>query len=261
MEQQMTGAACGIAMEGGIAVTYSIANFPTLRCLEQIRNDVCYHNANVKIVNIGGGVSYGALGISHHSTEDIAIMRALPNMVVVVPCDNKEAEAATYAAFEYEGPLFYRCGYKNEKDIHHGDVASLNFQLGKAITVEEGTDCTVIFCGPIGFEAQKAVEAARAKGINCRLISMHTIKPIDREAIVKAAKETGKIITVEEHNMSGGLGSAVAEVLADEGCCVKMKRMALPDVYVHEVGSQQWLREQYGLTAPFIEKEIENICK
>ena len=240
MEQQMTGAACGIAMEGGIAVTYSIANFPTLRCLEQIRNDVCYHNANVKIVNIGGGVSYGALGISHHSTEDIAIMRA---------------------AFEYEGPLFYRCGYKNEKDIHHGDVASLNFQLGKAITVEEGTDCTVFFCGPIGFEAQKAVEAAREKGINCRLVSMHTIKPIDREAIVKAAKETGKIITVEEHNMSGGLGSAVAEVLVDEGCNVKMKRIALPDVYVHEVGSQQWLREQYHLTAPYIEEEIINICK
>ena len=261
MEQQMTGAACGIAMEGGIAVTYSIANFPTLRCLEQIRNDVCYHNANVKIVNIGGGVSYGALGISHHSTEDIAIMRALPNMVVVVPCDNKEAEAATYAAFEYEGPLFYRCGYKNEKDIHHGDVTSLNFQLGKAITVEEGDDCTVIFCGPIGYEAQKAVEAVRAKGIHCRLISMHTIKPIDREAIIKAAKETGKIITVEEHNMSGGLGSAVAEVLADEGCCAKVKRIALPDVYVHEVGSQQWLREQYHLTAPYIEEEIINICK
>ena len=262
MEQQMTGAACGIAMEGGIAVTYSIANFPTLRCLEQIRNDVCYHNANVKIVNIGGGVSYGALGISHHSTEDIAIMRALPNMVVVVPCDNLEAEAATHAIFEYEGPVFYRCGYKNEKDIHHGDIDSLNFKLGKAITIEEGTDCTVFFCGPIGYEAQKAVEAARAKGINCRLVSMHTIKPIDKEAIVKAAKETGRIITVEEHNMSGGLGSAVAEVLIDEGCTnVKMKRIALPDVYVHEVGSQQWLRELYHLTAPYIEEEIINICK
>jgi len=262
MEQHMTGVACGIAMEGNIAVTYSIANFPTLRCLEQIRNDVCYHNANVKIVNIGGGVSYGPLGVSHHSTEDIAILRALPNMVVVVPCDNIEAEAATHAVFAYEGPVFYRCGYKNEKDIHHTDAKGLNFQLGKAITVEEGNDCTVIFCGPIGFEAQKAVAATREKGIHCRLISMHTIKPIDREAIVKAAKETGKIITVEEHNLSGGLGSAVAEVLADEGCMnVKMKRMALPDVNVHEVGSQQWLREYYHLTAPFIEDEILNICK
>lgn len=259
MEQNMTGVACGIAMEGNIAVTYSIANFPTLRCLEQIRNDVCYHNANVKIVNIGGGVSYGALGVSHHSTEDIAIMRALPNMVVVVPCDLQEAEAATRAIFEYEGPVFYRCGYKNEKDIHH---RPFRFGLGRALTVEDGDDCTIIFCGPLGFEAQKAVLAAREKGINCRLISMHTVKPIDREAIVKAAKETGRIITVEEHNLSGGLGSAVAEVLCDEGALnVKMHRIALPDVNVHEVGSQQYLREFYHLTAPYIEQEIYNICK
>ncbi len=259
MEQNMTGVACGIAMEGNIAVTYSIANFPTLRCLEQIRNDVCYHNANVKIVNIGGGVSYGALGVSHHSTEDIAIMRALPNMVVVVPCDLQEAEAATRAIFEYEGPVFYRCGYKNEKDIHH---RPFRFELGRALTVEDGDDCTIIFCGPLGFEAQKAVLAAREKGINCRLISMHTVKPIDREAIVKAAKETGRIITVEEHNLSGGLGSAVAEVLCDEGALnVKMHRIALPDVNVHEVGSQQYLREFYHLTAPYIEQEIYNICK
>ena len=258
MEQNMTGVACGIAMEGNIAVTYSIANFPTLRCLEQIRNDVCYHNANVKIVNIGGGVSYGALGVSHHSTEDIAIMRALPNMVVVVPCDLQEAEAATRAVFEYEGPVFYRCGYKNEKDIHH---RPFKFELGKALTVEDGDDCTIIFCGPLGFEAQKAVLAAREKGIHCRLISMHTIKPIDREAIVRAAKETGRIITVEEHNLSGGLGSAVAEVLCDEGALnVKMHRMALPDVNVHQVGSQQYLREYYHLTAPYIEQAIYDIC-
>ena len=259
MEQNMTGVACGIAMEGNIAVTYSIANFPTLRCLEQIRNDVCYHNANVKIVNIGGGVSYGALGVSHHSTEDIAILRALPNMVVVVPCDLQEAEAATRAVFQYEGPVFYRCSYKNEKDIHH---RPFQFALGKAITVEDGDDATIIFCGPIGYEAQKAVFAAREKGINVRLISLHTIKPIDREAIIKAAKETGRIITVEEHNLSGGMGSAVAEVLADEGCLnVRMKRMALPDINVHQVGSQQWLRDYYHLSAPFIEQEIYNICK
>jgi len=259
MEQNMTGVACGIAMEGGIALTYSIANFPTLRCLEQIRNDVCYHNANVKIVNIGGGVSYGPLGVSHHSTEDIAIMRALPNMVVVVPCDCQEAAQLTHAVFKYEGPVFYRCGYKNEKDIHH---KPFTLELGKALTVEEGNDCTIFFCGPIGYEAQKAVLAARENGINVRLVSMHTIKPIDREAIVAAAKETGKIITVEEHNLSGGLGSAVAEVLADEGCLnVKFKRMALPDVNVHEVGSQQWLRELYHIAAPDIEKAIYDICK
>ena len=155
--------------------------------------------------------------------------------------------------------MFFRCGYKNEKDIHH---RPFKFELGKAITVEDGDDCTIIFCGPIGYEAQKAVEALRAKGIHCRLISMHTIKPIDKEAIIKAAKETGKIVTLEEHNLSGGLGSAVAEVLADEGCLnVKMRRMALPDVNVHEVGSQEWLREYYHLTAPWIEKTVEELVK
>ncbi len=258
MEQHMTGTACGIAMEGNIAITYSIANFPTLRCLEQIRNDVCYHNANVKIVIIGGGVSYGPLGVSHHSTEDIAIMRALPNMVVVVPCDKQEAEAATYAMLEHNGPVYYRCGYVGEKDIHQGPI---DFKLGKAIQVQDGTDCTIIFSGPLGIEAVKAAEAVREQGISCRLISMHTIKPIDREAIVKAAKETGRILTVEEHNLSGGLGSAVAEVLADEGCLdIAFKRMALPDIYVHEVGSQEWLRSRHGLDADNIAEQIKVLC-
>ncbi|MEG2621537.1 MAG: transketolase C-terminal domain-containing protein [Clostridia bacterium] len=258
-EQNMTGIACGIAMEGNIAVTYSIANFPTLRCLEQIRNDVCYHNANVKIVIIGGGVSYGPLGISHHSTEDIAILRALPNLVVLVPCDLPEAEAATRAMIAYDGPVYYRCGYKGERDIHHEPI---NFKIGQAITVEEGDDCTIIFAGPIGLEAQKAVYAVREKGMRCRLISMHTIKPIDKAAIVKAATETGRILTLEEHNLSGGLGSAVAEVLADEGCLnIRFKRMALPDVNIHEVGSQQWLRNYYHLGTADIEREILNICR
>ncbi|MDD2296267.1 MAG: transketolase C-terminal domain-containing protein [Sphaerochaetaceae bacterium] len=258
-EQNMTAVACGLAMEGNICVTYSIANFPTLRCLEQIRNDVCYHNANVKIVIIGGGVSYGPLGVSHHSTEDIAIMRALPNVVVLVPCDLQEAESATHAMMEYEGPVYYRCGYKNERDIHH---KPFKFEFGKSITVEDGDDATIIFCGPIGFEAQEAVIAARKKGINVRLISMHTVKPIDREAVITAAKETRKIITVEEHNLSGGLGSAVAEVLVDEGNLdVKVKRMAFPDVYVHEVGSQEWLRSLYNMDASAIEQEIYAICR
>ena len=259
MEQNMTGVACGIAMEGNIAITYSIANFPTLRCLEQIRNDVCYHNANVKIVIIGGGVSYGPLGISHHSTEDIAIMRSLPNMIGLVPSDKKEAEAATFAMLDYEGPVYYRCGYVGEADIHEGPI---DFKIGKAIEVLPGDDCTVFYTGPIGFEAKKAVLAMKEEGINARLVSIHTIKPIDRECIVKAAKETGRIVTIEEHNMSGGLGSAIAEVLADEGCLdVKFKRLALPDVFVHDVGSQQFLRDKYGLSLDDMKNAIRDICK
>ena len=246
-EQNMTGVACGIAMEGNIAITYSIANFPTLRCLEQIRNDVCYHNANVKIVIIGGGVSYGALGMSHHSTEDIAIMRALPGIVVEVPCDNYEAIGATHAMIAHNGPFYYRCGYKGEKDIHAGPV---EFEIGKAITVREGADLTIMFCGPIGGEAVKAADMLEKEGIHCRLVSMHTIKPIDKDAILDAAKNTGGIVTVEEHNIIGGLGSAVAEVLADAGVCPqKFRRMAFPDVNVAKIGSQAWIRGEYGLEA------------
>ena len=258
-EQNMTGVACGIAMEGNIAITYSIANFPTLRCLEQIRNDVCYHNANVKIVIIGGGVSYGALGMSHHSTEDLAIMRALPNIVVEVPCDNWEAVAATHAMIEHDGPFYYRCGYKGEKDIHSGPI---DFQIGKANTVREGSDITLMFCGPIGSEVVEAADMLAKEGITCRIVSMHTIKPIDKDAILDAAKNTGGIVTVEEHNIIGGLGAAVAEVLADEGVMpAKFKRMAFPDVNVAKIGGQKWIRDQYGLQARGIADTIRALLK
>ncbi|MBE6631052.1 MAG: transketolase [Ruminococcaceae bacterium] len=258
-EQNMTGVACGIAMEGNIAITYSIANFPTLRCLEQIRNDVCYHNANVKIVIIGGGVSYGALGMSHHSTEDIAIMRALPNMVVEVPCDNYEAVAATHAMIEYNGPFYYRCGYKGEKDIHAGPI---DFKIGKANIVSEGKDITLMFAGPIGSEVVEAAEMLKAEGINCRVVSMHTIKPIDKDMILDSAKNTGGIVTVEEHNLMGGLGSAVAEVLCDEGVSpAKFKRLAFPDVNVAKIGGQKWIRDQYGLQARGIAQSVRELLK
>lgn len=256
-EQNMTGIACGVAMEGNIAITYSIANFPTIRCLEQIRNDVCYHNANVKIVIIGGGLAYGSLGVSHHSTEDIAIMRALPNMVVIAPSDLTEARAAVKAMLEYKGPVYYRCGYKKEPDIHQGKI---DFKIGRAIRVRDGRDVTLIYTGTIGYNVLQSAELLKKQGIHCRVISMHTVKPIDKEAILKAAKETGAIITIEEHNITGGLGSAAAEVLS-EGCKshVKFKRLALPDVNVSKVGSQQWLLAQYGLDTAGICKSVKNL--
>ena len=258
-EQNMTGVACGVAMEGNIAITYSIANFPTIRCLEQIRNDVCYHNANVKIVIIGGGLAYGALGISHHSTEDLAIMRALPNMIVLAPSDFAEARAATKAMIEHDGPVYYRCGYKNEPPIHHGQI---DFEIGRAIQVREGRDATLIYTGTIGYNALLAAESLAQSGINCRLVSMHTVKPIDSESIRRAAEQTGAIITVEEHNINGGLGGAVAEVLA-ENChtAVKFKRLALPDVNVSKVGSQEWLLAQYGLDPNGIACSVKEVLK
>jgi transketolase len=258
-EQNMTGVACGIAMEGNIAITYSIANFPTLRCLEQVRNDVCYHNANVKIVIIGGGMAYGELGISHHSTEDIAIMRALPNLVVLAPCDIAEARAATRAMLEYDGPVYFRCGYKDEPPIHERPV---DFQIGRAITVREGTEAAIFFTGTIGINAKLAAGELEKQQIRCRLVSMPSIKPIDRQAIIDAARETGGILTLEEHNLCGGFGSAVAEVLQDENLAgVRFKRMALPDVNVAKVGSQRWLRDQYGLGAADIVREIRGLLR
>ena len=255
-EQNMTGVACGIAMEGNIAVTYSIANFPTLRCLEQIRNDICYHHANVKIVIIGGGMAYGPLGVSHHSTEDIAIMRSLPDMVVIAPSDIPEARAATHAMMAHQGPVYYRCGYKKEKDIHCGPI---NFEIGKAITAKEGNDAGVIYTGTIGYNAKIAVESLEKQGVHVRLVSMHTVKPIDKKAIIKTAQETGRILTLEEHNLSAGFGSAVAEVLADAGLCgsIKFKRMGLQDVHISKVGTHEWLRTEYGLSPQHIENEIK----
>ncbi len=250
-EQNMTGVACGVAMEGNIAVTYSIANFPTLRCLEQIRNDVCYHNANVKIVIIGGGVSYGPLGVSHHSTEDIAILRALPNMTVLVPCDTREAEAATRAMIAHDGPVYYRCGYKNERDIHPGPV---DFRIGGSLCARDGGDLAILFTGPIGYNAMLAADALRERGVAVRLVSMHSIKPIDKAEIYHCARKIGRILTVEEHNLSGGLGSAVAEVLVDAGLPCRFRRVAFPDVNISAVGSQDWLRARYGMSPEGIVK-------
>ncbi|MBM4092415.1 MAG: transketolase [Planctomycetes bacterium] len=258
-EQNMTGVACGVAMEGNIAITYSIANFPTLRCLEQIRNDVCYHNANVKIVIIGGGLAYGPLGVSHQATEDIAIMRALPNMVVFCPCDFAEAEAGVHAMIAHNGPFYYRCGYKKEPPVHKDKIA---FKLGKAIQVRDGADATIFCTGTIGNQVLPAAEALAKRGIRCRVVSLHTVKPIDRKAIVKAARETGAIITVEEHQLQGGMGSAVSEVLCDEGAMPrKFLRIGLPDLYVSKVGTHEWLLNEYGLSTSKIAASIRKLLQ
>jgi transketolase len=255
-EQNMTGVACGVAMEGNIAITYSIANFPTLRCLEQIRNDVCYHKVNVKIVIIGGGLAYGALGVSHQSTEDLAIMRALPDMVVVAPADFAEAEAATYAMIEHDGPVYYRCGYKKEPPLHSGPI---DFRFGKAIQVSDGADVTLIGTGTVTYRARQAAQLLEKKGIGARVLSMHTVKPIDTEAVVAAARDTGAILTVEEHNVLGGLGGAVAEVLAEAGIGVPFRRIGLPDSYVHIVGSHDWLLDHYGFSPQAIADRAEEV--
>ncbi len=246
-EQNMTGIAAGMALSNKIVFTYSIGNFPTLRCLEQIRNDVCYHNANVKIVSVGAGLAYGALGASHHATEDIAVMRALPNMVVLSPADNLEAEMATRAAVAHDGPVYLRLARTNEPAVHAGTIS---FEIGKAIPVKEGNDITLIATGSMVHISAEAASILASNGVQARVLSMHTIRPLDEEAVYSAACETGAIVAIEEHSKIGGLGSAVAEVLAESsGHAIPFRRVALPPEFVSLVGSQQYLREAYSLSA------------
>ncbi len=253
-EQNMTGIAAGMALSGKIALTYSIANFPTLRCLEHVRNDVCYHNANVKIVSVGGGFTYGAMGATHHAVEDIAVMRSLPNLVVVAPGDPVEACAATRAVIAYHGPCYLRLGKAGEPVVHQSPI---EFELGKAIRMREGKDVTLISTGGILLNTVRAAELLAKEGIQARLLSMHTVKPLDADAVLTAARETEAIFTIEEHSVLGGLGSAVAEVLAEaEGVKVPFKRIGLPSAFSPHIGTQEYMQEQHGLTGEGIARTV-----
>lgn len=258
-EQNMTGLAAGMALSGKVVFTYSIANFPTLRCLEQIRNDGCYHKANLKVVSVGGGLAYGALGSSHQATEDLAILRSLPGMTVVAPGDPVEAECATRAVAALDGPCYLRLGKAGEQVVHK---RPLDFRLGRAITVVEGEDVTLISTGGLLHACLKAVEALRDRGISARLLSMHTVKPLDAEAVLQAAEQTSAILSVEEHSVLGGLGGAVAEVLAQRASRrAPFRILGLPDRFCREVGSHDHLRAHSGLTADRIAEAAEALLR
>jgi len=258
-EQNMTGMAAGMAFSGKIVFTYSIANFPTLRCLEHIRNDICYPNANVKIVAIGGGFAYGAMSITHHAVEDLGVMRMLPDMVIVAPGDPMETQKATRAVYEHDGPCYLRLGKAGEPTVHKTDI---EFRLGKAIKLREGKDVTVISTGAMLQTAIRVGEQMETMGLSIRILSMHTLKPLDEQAVIDAACETHAIATLEEHSVIGGLGSAVAEVLAEtEDVKVPFKRIGLPSSFSTHVGSQEYLRLQHGLTDESIIKSLLLLLK
>lgn len=244
-EQNMTAIAAGMALEGNVVFTYSIANFPTLRCLEQIRNDVCYHDANVNIVAIGGGFSYGVLGMSHHATEDLAILRALPEMTVLAPGDLWETREATSQIAAMPGPCYLRLDKSAAGETARPDE---RFQLGRARRLREGSDVTLMATGGILGEALGAAEDLSRQGIECRVLSMHTVKPLDTDAVIRACRETGGIVTVEEHNIIGGLGGAVAEACLEAGVHPGLfYRVGLDDVYSAIVGTQDYLRQYYAM--------------
>ncbi len=243
-EQNMTAIACGLALTGARAYTYSIGNFPTLRCLEQIRNDVCYHGADVTVVSIGAGLSYGPLGMSHFATEDLAIMRALPGMTVVAPSDPWQAHALALQLYERGGPAYLRID-KSEAGLSEGTV-----ELGKARQVRDGDDAVIFTTGGILGEALAAADVLAAEGAAVRVVDIHTIKPLDVAAVCEAASACGRVLTLEEHSVIGGLGGAIAEACLEGGVALKaFRRMGLADLFPEIVGDQAYLRAHLGIDA------------
>lgn len=245
-EQAMTGMAAGMALSGKTVFTYSIGNFPTLRCLEQIRNDCAYHHANVKIVCVGGGFVYGSLGMSHHATEDMAIMRALPDVAVFTPGDPVEVRAVMPALTYHSGTCYLRLGRGGEPTLHQKPIE--NYRIGQGLCLKEGANVAILSAGGILSQTVAAAELLQKQGVSAGVYSFPTIKPLDEDLIRRLAKELPLLVTVEEHTNLGGLGGAVAETVGDmTGSRARVMRLGMRDAYSTIVGSQQYLREQYGL--------------
>jgi len=244
-EANMIGMAAGMASCGKIPFAYTIGAFLAYRAFEFIRNDVCLQNQNVKIVGTGAGEAYSELGPTHHATEDLGGLRALPNLTIICPASPMEVKKATKAAYEHEGPVYLRLGTNREPEIYEKDY---DFRLGKAVIVREGKDIALVGTGSILKDLLDVAEKLKAEGIQARVINLHTIKPIDREVIIKAADEIGKIITVEDHNIIGGLGSAVAEVLAEYGGKICFKRIGLQDRFSKGYGTYKEVKMNNGIS-------------
>ena len=254
-EENMMGVAAGLAAAGKVPFAASFAMFATGRAYEQVRNSIGYPHLNVKIAGSHAGITVGEDGATHQCCEDLALMRTIPGMVVLNPADHYEMIAATKAAYAYNGPVYIRLGRLAIESFNDPD--NYSFEIGKGITLEEGTEATVIATGLVVYEALKAVRALKEKGVSVRLVNMHTIKPIDKDIITKAAKETGRIITIEEHNIIGGLGEAVAAVTA-ETYPVPVTRIGVEDRYGHS-GPAVGLLAEFGLDAAGLEKRISEI--
>ena len=243
-EQNMTGMAAGISTTGKVVFTYSIANFPIMRCLEQVRNDICYHNLNVKITAVGGGFGYGSAGYTHHGLEDLAVMSALPNMTVLAPGDPVETRLAVHAAVACPGPVYLRLGKGGEPVVH---TAQPRFEIGKAITLQRGSDLTLVSTGAILAVVMTAARALEAEGFSVGVLSMPSLVPFDRTALLSAAAGSRALLTVEEHG-PGGLGSRAAEVLAQAGAGARFATLTADRSHMHLAGSQTYLRDHSGLS-------------
>mgnify|MGYP000963680592 FL=1 len=253
-EANMVGVAAGLASTGKIVFASSFAMFLAGRAFEQIRNSVAYTNLNVKLCATHSGISVGEDGASHQAIEDLALMRSIPNMKVFSPCDEKETEEIIKYVANCDGPCYVRLG---RLEVDSVNSSNYKFEFGKGVTLREGNDCTIITTGSMVQVSLEAQQKLKAEGINVRVINLHTIKPIDTEIILKAAKETGKIVTVEEHNVVGGLGSAVSEVICENHPSL-VKKIGINDIF-GQSGKPEELFKEYGLTSDKIVKTIKSI--
>lgn len=244
-EQNLVGVSAGLASTGKIVYAVSPASFLSARALEQIKNDVCYSNQPVRLIGISAGVSYGALGSTHHATHDLAVLRAVHNISIVAPADNFETAEAIRAAARMASPVYIRFG---KRPMYHLHEPGTRFVIGESITVRQGTDVAFIATGETVYHALMAARALEADGITCQVVSMHTVKPLDDESVLRAASQTRAVVTVEEHSVCGGLGEACAGVLMQAGLSVPFEIVGLPDEYT-VTGSQEEIFEHYGISA------------
>lgn len=242
-EANMIGMAAGMASRGKIPFAYTIGAFLAYRAFEFIRNDVCLQNQNVKIIGTGAGEAYSALGPTHHSTEDLGGLRSLPGLTIICPASPMEVRKATIAAYELDGPVYLRLGTNKEPEVYKDDY---KFEIGKAVTLKEGDELALIGMGSILKDALDVAEQLEQRGIHVSVVDMHTIKPLDIETIIRLIEGTGKIVTIEDHNIIGGLGSAVAEVIAEYGKNVKFKRMGLQR-FAKGYGCYQEMKSNNGI--------------
>lgn len=257
-EENMLGVAAGMANCGKIPFAYTIGAFLAFHSLEFIRNDICLQNMNVKIVGTGAGMVYSALGSTHHATEDIGVLRSLPNLVLFSPASPLEVRKAIKEAYKIRGPVYIRLGTNGEKEIYSDK--NYDFVTGKGVELFPGTDVTIVGTGNILADAIEARNILKKEGISVRLINIHTIKPFDGEIIRKAIYETKGIVTVEDHNIIGGIGTAVAEVIAESGTGTKFRRIGLKDNFSKGYGTYMEVKENNGLGIQDIVKAVREIA-
>lgn len=254
-EQNMTGVAAGMAMSGMRPITYTITPFVTTRCLEQIRTDICYHDLPVMIVAVGAGLSYAGLGPTHHACEDIAFLRAIPNMAVVCPGDAWEVRAAMRGALEREHPTYIRMGKRGEPKVHSETPEA--FRIGKALPISEGSDVCLLSTGTMLPDVIETAHLLAAQGVSAEVVSFHTVKPLDTEFLAEAFARFRLVATIEEHSLIGGFGAAVAEWMVDNAIAPRgFLRFGTPDMFFKKSGEQEYAREQLGLSPHHMAERI-----